>query len=1240
MPEPSSDAVEAVFQEAASLDPAQRDDYLAHRCAGDADLRAAVEELLHFDARAQCASDFLQSPAADVRAALPTHGGQDLWPEPTGPCSADSLRHPRPVAIGQTISHYRIEEELGGGGMGVVYKAYDTRLCRSVALKFLPEEYARHPLRLMRFQREARAASALNHPHICTIHDMDEYEGQPFLVMELIEGQTLPAPADRRLSLPVLVPLVGQVARALGAAHAGGIVHRDIKPANIMVRDDGYAKVVDFGLARTLATDPASPEAAALELTDQGTLLGTVQYMSPEQARAETAGSASDVFSLGVVLYELATGQHPFPANSQVGVLHAILSQNPVRPALVNPEIPAPLDTLILQMLEKDSRLRPSAAEIDSLLSDLTDKGSGRLPGPAIPLPRRHTVGRKKELAALRDGFAAAAAGRGLFLSVAGEPGIGKTTLVEDFLADLAADGQTCIVAQGRCSERLSGTEAYLPFLEALDSLLHGPDGDAVARTMNAVAPTWYAQVVPLAAEDSSFARVLEQVKAVSQERLKRELGGFLQEASRLRPLILFFDDLHWADASTVDLLAYIGSKCGSLRFLLVLTYRPTDLLLSKHPFVAVKQDLQARGVCREIALELLGLQDIERYLALEFPEHHFPEEFEGIIHNKTEGNPLFMVDLLRDLRDRHVLAQEQGHWALAQSLPNLQRELPESVRSMIERKIAQLSEDGRRLLVAASVQGYEFDAAVVSKALALDAADVEEQLERLERVHTIVRLVREHEFPDRTLTLRYRFVHGFYQDALYASLGPTRRATLSAAVAQALAGHYGDNTSIVAVELALLWEAARDFMRASDCFLLAAQNAGRLFAHHEAVGLARRGLALLPNLPASPERDRQELALELTLGPPLIIINDGEAEIGRTYLRAHELCQKVGDASQLFSALWGLWFCEQDPRKEQDLAEQLGTLAGRTQDPVLRLEAHHALGPSILRRGDLGTGLAHLEQGIALYDPRQHRLLASLFAGHDPGVCCLCQAAACQWMLGYPDQALNRSREAIVLARQLSDPAGLARAHFLVALFHQLRRGIAETLEHAEAAQRLAAEHGLPSYSARGSILRGWSLAKQGQAEEGLALVREGLAGWSPIGNVSYNAFQAMLAEVHAEGGQIEEGLAVLAEALQDVENTGKPYCEPELHRLRGEFLLTRAPKSSIDAESCFHHAIASARRQKARSLELRAVLSLSRLYHQQGKKEQARQILAEIYGWFTEGFETADLREAKSLLQEVSRE
>jgi predicted ATPase/predicted Ser/Thr protein kinase len=1151
-------------------------------------------------------------------------------------------RHSGAVVIGAALSHYRNLEPLGGGGMGVVYKAQDTRLGRSVALKFLPQEYARDPERLERFRREARTASALNHPHICTIYDIDEHEGQPFLVMELIEGQTLRSLAARGPSQAELVHLVGQVAKALAAAHAAGIMHRDIKPENIMVRDDGYAKLVDFGLARPISTVGQPSEATAAELTEPGTVLGTVRYMSPEQARAEAAKSASDLFSLGIVLYELVTGQHPFPAETPIETLHAILSQPPLRPSLRNPELPTALEALILQMLEKDPRLRPTAAEVDAALAELTGKSTGSPVGPApITLPR-HTVGRQNELVELQAGFESVVAGRGLFLCVTGEPGSGKTTVVEDFLAGLAAGGRTCTVGRGRCSERHAGAEAYLPFLEVLESLLHGVGGETVARVMKAVAPNWYAQVVPQAAEDSSFVRVLEYARAASQERLKRELVAVLQELSRLRPLLLFLDDLHWADASTVDLLAYIGSKCPALRLLLLLTYRPTDLLLSKHPFVPLRQDFQARGVCRELALEFLTHHDVERYLALEFPHHCFPGELAALIHAKTEGNPLFMVDLLRHLRDRQVLAQEQGQWVLARSLPDLERELPESVRSMIERKIDQLGEEDRRVLVAASVQGSEFEAAVVARALALDVAAVEEELERLERVHAFVRLMGEHEFPDRTLTLRYRFVHVLYQDVLYGSLQPARRASMSAAVAQALVGYHGEKCAAVAGELASLWEGAREFALAAECYLQAAENAARLFANREAVVLARRGLDLLQALPDSPERARQELALQIALGPALMaVVGKAAPEVERAYTRAQALCQQLSETPQLFPALWGLWFYHltaSEVRKAQALGGQLLSLAQRVEDPALLLESHHALGTTHVFIGDWVPGQIHLEQGIALYDPQQHRAHAFLYGGHDPGVCCRCFSAWGLWMLGYPDQASRRSQEALTQAQELCDPTTLAHSQHLIGWFHQFRRDVTATKELAEALERLSAEQGLSTYRAGASILRGWALAAGGQAEEGITRIRRGLVTMATSAPSWHIPSLALLADAYGRGGEVEAGLAVLVEALGAVEDTGVRCYEPEMHRLKGELLLTRAPENPTDAETCFRQSIDIARRQSAKSFELRAVLSLSRLYHQHGKKEEACPLLAETVGWFTEGLDTADLQEAKALLQVIA--
>ena len=311
----------------------------------------------------------MRAVEAELHALFPTPG-----PDP-GP-GADT---PIPWHTGADlpqIAGYDVEALLGCGGMGLVFKARQLRLDRLVALKFLPREFAQNPQRRELFRREARIASTLNHPHICTIYDVDEHEGQPFLVMELIRGRTLRELAPQRPSLPALVHLIGQVAQALAAAHAVGIVHRDIKPENIMVRDDGYSKVIDFGLSRPIPSYGRPSEATGDEVAVPGTVLGTVRYMSPEQARAETARSASDLFSLGIVLYELVTGQHPFPADSPKGTLQAVQSQPPLPPSRRNPEIPAALEALILQMLQKEPHSRPTAAEVDAALADLSGRAA------------------------------------------------------------------------------------------------------------------------------------------------------------------------------------------------------------------------------------------------------------------------------------------------------------------------------------------------------------------------------------------------------------------------------------------------------------------------------------------------------------------------------------------------------------------------------------------------------------------------------------------------------------------------------------------------------------------------------------------------------------------------------------------------------------------------------------------------------------------------------------------------
>jgi predicted ATPase len=558
---------------------------------------------------------------------------------------------------------------------------------------------------------------------------------------------------------------------------------------------------------------------------------------------------------------------------------------------------------------------------------------------------------------------------------------------------------------------------------------------------------------------------------------------------------------------------------------------------------------------------------------------------------------------------------------------------------------VDQLAEADRRLLLAASVQGPEFDAAVAARLLGREAAEVEERLDVLGRVHALVRLIRRHTFPDGTLTVRYRFVHVLYQNALYAAVQPTRKAAWSAAAAQALLGYYGGNGAAGAAELALLFEAARQPARAVEYFLLAARNAVRVFAHQEAVGLARRGLALLEAaLPDTPNRARQELPLLLALGVSLVATRGFAApEVEQTYLRARALGERVEDAAGLFPVLYGLWnvyLLRCELARCRELATQMFALAEGRPDPVLLLEAHNVLQQPLLHLGEFARARHHQEQCAALYDPRRHHGLTVVY-GEDPGVGCRLYGAVALWCLGYPDQALRSARSARRLAEELSHPFNVARALYFGAFIHLCRREAGPTQELAVTLMELSDDQGFALLRQGSMILHGWSLAEQGRAADGISQMRQGLAGWQATGALSHRPYQlALLAEALAREGQVGEGLAALDEALALSTTSGERFLEAELHRLRGELLrrgAAAAAPAPDEAEACFHRALALARYQQARSLELRAAMSLTRLYQGQGRPAEARSVLAGCYDCFTEGLDTPDLREAGALLGNI---
>lgn len=858
--------------------------------------------------------------------------------------------------------------------------------------------------------------------------------------------------------------------------------------------------------------------------------------------------------------------------------------------------------------------------------------------------PEHHMVGREREIAALETALQQVTAGRSLLVDITGEAGIGKTTLIDVFLHGIAATNGACSIARGQCSERLAGSEAYLPFFDALGSLLR-QDREA-AKVMREQAPWWYAQTAPLSPDGPSDKRILDNVQQATQERIKRELGSFLQEFSRRRPVLLLIEDLHWADVASIDMMAYLGSLFERKRLLTVVTYRPSEMALGSHPFLQIKPDLLSRGRCREIPLGFLTQADIERYLSQAYSGNEFPSAFAALIHKQTEGNPLFMVDLSRNLQDRRVIVEERGRWKLTQSVTEMRLELPDSVKGMIQRKIAQLSDEDHSLLAAGSTQGFIFDSAVVARVLALDEEALEERLRVLGSDHRFVEHVEESAFPNRTLRLRYRFVHVLYQNELSASLTPTKRARLSRATAEALEAFYGERTSEVASELACLFETARDFGRAVGYYAMAAEHAMQVFAFQEAIVLAKSGLKLMEPLPATSERDQHELSLQVTLGASLTATQGyGQEGVGSAYTRVRMLGRKLGAEPRAVRATIGLgsyYIVTVQLEKALELGQEHLQLARYDEDLTLLSVAHSELGMAEQFLGNFASGSAHFER-VLRYAENQRQSsrtnsTSQTSTNQDVLEITLDHLAFNTWVLGYPDKAIGPSVRARNRAEELRNPFLLTHYLGFAAFFYQSLGDVEKVLELCDEHIAVSEEHGYAFNIAFASMHRGWALAQKGSPREGLAMMEQGLATWRMAGMVAMVPYwHSLIAEICCLLEEPEQGLTLLEESLAIVNATEHRFFESELHRMKGRLLLLQGEASST-VEACFRDAIEVARRQEAKSYELRSATAMSQLWQQQGRPSEARQVLSEVYGRFAEGLDTRDVKDAKATLDSLA--
>jgi DNA-binding winged helix-turn-helix (wHTH) protein/tetratricopeptide (TPR) repeat protein len=871
-------------------------------------------------------------------------------------------------------------------------------------------------------------------------------------------------------------------------------------------------------------------------------------------------------------------------------------------------------------------------------------------PGPGAPIAADAEasilVGRDDELAQLHDALARARTGQRHIVFVTGEPGIGKTSLVRAFVAQATGHGEA-LVAWGQAAEHYGAAEPYLPLLDALARVGRGPSGAQIVRALDQHAPTWLAQM-PTLITPAQLHDLRRRTAGVTRDRMLRELTDALEAASQLAPIVLWLDDLHWADVSTVDWLGTFARRPESARFMLVATYRPTEVLARAHPLHGLSAELRRHRHCREIALPTLNRAAVGSYLsarlapgAARAPEGTEPLSRLGEeVHRRTEGNPLFMVAVVDDLVDRGVLTRVEGRWVLPPTLAELDLGIPADVQRLIARQLERLDAGDVGLLEVASAVGAEFSAAVVAAAMSLRTDEAETACLALVRRQQIIHAAGAEEWPDGTVASRYGFQHALYREALYARVPAGRRVDLHRRVGRHLRQGYGERADEIAGELAMHFERGRDVEQAVRYLSTAGRVASHRGAAREAEAYFGRALALIGALPPSRARAEQEADVRLALCVPLIALHGYgseavEAEAGR----AKTLCDELGDARRGFAAnrvVWNASLMRHPVPQTLAHARALMDLARAIDDPLRLALAHRALGTSLKLAGELREAADLLEQGIVLADRvADDEFVAS---GEHPGMICRAFAGWVQGLMGCLDVAARLADDAIQHARHRRHLHNLAFALVSSGLVYLFLRDAATARQVGGEVITLAREYRLPQWLGFGHEIEGWARFRQGERAEGLRLQEEGLRHLLATGARTHTGrMYVNLAESYLVMGQTEPARAHLSDAQAHRERHGEHYYAAEMCRVEAR-LLQQEGAAPEEVERGMQSALGIARGQGAGLLELRAAADLARLWSGCGERDAAREILARSLAPFSAARAWPDVAEALALGEELA--
>ena len=848
---------------------------------------------------------------------------------------------------------------------------------------------------------------------------------------------------------------------------------------------------------------------------------------------------------------------------------------------------------------------------------------------PTVNARTGRFVGRERERAELRAALSDALGGHGRLVLVAGEPGIGKSRLCSELAAEAGEAGMTVML--GHCSEQEA--VPLLPFVEILESCIGDGENPEELRAMLGDEGPELARMLPSLRRlipNLALPRELPSDQARRQQArrlLFDSVCNFIARRTRERPVLLIIEDLHWADDSTLGLFSHLSARHAELPLLLIGTHRPSESDVGPALARTLEDLVRGRRIA-QVRLEGLLPSDVAEMLqgmSGKSPPPAVVTEFVG----ETDGNPFFVEELFRHLAEENRLYDSVGRYR--SDLRIKQLDVPHNVRLVVGRRLGRLDEGTRRVLGAAAVIGRSFKLDLLETATGVKAAVLLDDLDAAARLG----LVRSStEYADG----RTEFAHELTRQVVLGQLSAARHEQLHLEIASAIERVYANSLEDHYAELAGHFGQTSDTARAAHYLCLAGRQALASSAHTEATRLLSTALEKLQTLPESPDRDRTELTAQIAVGDLTIAIKGyGVPEVESAYGRAAELCRRWDDRPHLLRALSGLssyYLLRSHISKSLEMGKELLALSRDTDSPVSLAIAYGSFAVPAFWLGDLESAREYFEKVLAMRD-RIPRTAGP--GGSDHSSATLQYLAWTLWYMGYPDQGLAAAKRALATARRRNHAFSLASALNQVARFHVLRREPAIALELAKEGLEYSERNKFPTWTGESTLVLGWALAQLGREEEGIAAMRAGLAIRDAI--QEYGAqphYQAWLAEALSRVGRVREGLDLVASHL-DKEHEVHVY-EPEVHLARASLYLAQEPPAIAKAMRSTVAAIEVAQGTGAKSFELRATTGFARLLASQGKRQEAQAMLSEIYGWFTEGFDTADLKDAKALLEELS--